>query len=109
MSAPKAVQQELLLQRRQTADASGQARAETARRAAYWEQRALDIITERTADPKYLGATADEIAEQCGVEISTIAPRVTALFHATLVRPSGIRRLTRRGKSANVFERVPAE
>ncbi len=68
------------------------------------EARCLAVIEEYAADPKWRGATSDEVAIKLDLEISCVAPRITALKDEhELIVASGFRRMTRRGSSASVW------
>lgn len=68
------------------------------------EARCLAVIEEYAADRKWGGATSDEVAIKLDLEISCVAPRITALLHEhERIIASGFRRMTRRGSSASVW------
>ena len=66
------------------------------------QQRILNYIVERGVN----GATADEIEAALNIPGSTIRPRIRELEWDDLIQWTPATRLTRRGRKANVYQRV---
>lgn len=78
------------------AGTSSDAAAEAAKKAPYWRGKVLETL-------RHAQLTADEIAAQLGADILTIRPRCSELFASGLIEPSGLRRKTPRGRTADVW------
>jgi predicted ArsR family transcriptional regulator len=63
----------------------------------------LDVLA---ATPS--GLTADEIAAALEESVLAVRPRVSELFHAGLIEPTGERRRNQSGLSAHVWKRPTA-
>lgn len=78
------------------AGTSSDAAAEAAKKAPYWRGKVLQVL-------RKMDLTADEIAAQLNADILTIRPRCSELFRGGLIEPSGLRRKTPRGRTADVW------
>lgn len=83
------------------AGTSSDAAEAAAPKASYWRERVLQTLTGGAMTP-------DEIAAAVGADILTIRPRCSELLNAGMIEPTGARRPTPRGRSADVLQLVKA-
>lgn len=65
-----------------------------------WRVRVLEYLTRASV---YGGATCENVEEALGLRHQSAGPRIRELVQVGLVRDSGLRRLTRSGRSAIVW------